>query len=106
MRFVLTEGNWVPGSGASGSVASASGGFPSWYTPVLTRTVSVVEDYESMSALTALVILYVTLVNDPDILPGVPQVIDMPLSPISEAAVTPHLGQGMWVGPGVRYYAC
>ncbi len=64
-----------------------------------------VDEWEAMSSLTALIILYVALTNDP--LTYDPIVIEeMPTTPISEAAVTPHLGSGMWTGPGVRYYAC
>lgn len=69
---------------------------------------STVDDWESMSLLTALVILYVTiLAPDPNLLGS--NIISSPVellpnNPIPENAITSHLGRNMWMGPGVRFY--
>ena len=66
---------------------------------------STVSPWEEMSTLTALVILFVALTNDP--LSYDPLVVqELPTTPIPESAVTPHLGRGQCSGPGVRYYVC
>ena len=70
---------------------------------------TVVDSFESMTTLTALVILYVTLVApDPNLLAQSPMITSpvqlLPNNPIPESAVSPHLGGGMWIGPGVRFY--
>ncbi len=97
MRFVQTEGNSFTG----GSVSSAQGGFPSWFTPTLTRTVSDFDDYDSTGLLVALIVFYFAAVDVATTLYSSP----LPNSPIIESAIS-HSGAGMWMGPGVRFYAC
>lgn len=88
----------------SGWIPSGTPHYSGYVSSLSAATIGVVDDWESMSALTALVILYVTLVNDPDLFPN--QVQTLPTNPIPESAVAFHYGLGMWTGPGVRYYAC
>jgi hypothetical protein len=90
----------------SGWVPAGTPHYSGYASTLSAATAGVDDDWESMSALTALVILYVTLVNDPDLFSGLNQVETLPNDPVPESAVTIHIGSGMWTGPGVRYYAC
>lgn len=106
---ITSELGWIPAGTPHHSF---------WGTTGLPRTQAPVGDWEEMSTLTALVILYVTLpgfledlLPAPDISHDPGDVTDLwmqllPTDPVPESAVSPHFGGGMWLGPGVRFYAC
>lgn len=89
-----------------------------WGTTGLPQAEAPVGAWEEMSTLTALVILYVALpgfladlLPTPDLPRDPGEVTDLwmqslPTDPVPESAVSPHFGSGMWLGPGVRFYAC